>query len=410
MREVSGEPVAHVDIDSFFLSVEAGLRPGLETVASAVSGGGRSVILSASYPARVSGVRAGQSVKQALSLCPNLVLVRGRYAAYSRCGKAVFEVVREYGGRVEQVSIDEAYWGLPVSWDEVEELVQEVRARLKEEFALPVSVGVSRSKVAAKMATELGKPDGVHVSFDPGEEFKELPVSAIPGVGPALEEKLRTKLEVTVIGDLGKVRPEVLSRAVGERTQVFLTRAGAGLDTPSVSKGERSVGAEETFREDLRGVEVHEGFERVLAKAFARLGKKAARGVTVKERSVLDKSRSHRLPAPSANTDALAEVARRLHAELGKERVGGVRLVGVSFEGVSEYDQGEFELNLYPEAGLTEVQVAPEQLRDVGYVGMRVTHPRFGEGVLTGAESGLVRVKFPDKERLLDADTARMVF
>src|SRR6476660_7497289 len=229
-RNVMGRTVAmattatilHADLDAFYASVEQLLEPSLHGKPIAVGGG---VVLAASYEAKAFGVRGVMPGQKARELCPQLIFVSGHFKEYQRLGDAAIKVICDFTPLVERISIDEAFadvagcthlFGTPA------EIAAAIRRRVRDELALPISVGVASTNHLAKIASQVAKPDGL-VVVDPGTELAflhDLPVEMMWGVGPATRARL-AESGIATIGDLARRSPgaiaQLLGRAAGER-------------------------------------------------------------------------------------------------------------------------------------------------------------------------------------------------
>src|SRR5262249_55386033 len=208
--------ILHADLDAFYASVEQLLDPRLRGKAIAVGGG---VVLAASYEAKAFGVQGGMSGRQARELCPKLVFVGGHFEEYQRLGDAAIRILGDFTPLVERISIDEAFadvagcehlFGTPA------QIATAIRRRVRDELALPISVGVASTKHLAKIASQVAKPDGL-VVVEPGTELAflhHLPVELMWGVGPATQARLAQR-GITTIGDLAKSSPAAIARLLG---------------------------------------------------------------------------------------------------------------------------------------------------------------------------------------------------
>src|SRR6187399_3731573 len=197
--------ILHADLDAFYASVEQLLDPRLRGRPIAVGGG---VVLAASYEARAFGVRGGMPGRRARELCPDLVFVGGHFDEYQRLGDAAIAILSDFTPSIERISIDEAFadvagcthlFGSPAA------IARTVRARVRNELGLPMSIGVARTKHLAKIASQVAKPDGL-VVVDPETELEflhRLPVELMWGVGPVTTARL-AKMGVMTIGQLAK--------------------------------------------------------------------------------------------------------------------------------------------------------------------------------------------------------------
>src|SRR4026207_41166 len=208
--------ILHADLDAFYASVEQLLDPGLRGRPIAVGGG---VVLAASYEARAFGVRSGMPGRRARQLCPDLVFVGGHFNEYQRLGDAAIEVLSDFTPSIERISIDEAFAdvaGCTHLFGSPAEIGRTVRARVRAELGLPMSIGVARTKHLAKIASQVAKPDGL-VVVDPETELEflhRLPVELMWGVGPVTTARL-AKMGVLTIGQLAKTPGWSLERLLG---------------------------------------------------------------------------------------------------------------------------------------------------------------------------------------------------
>src|ERR1051325_5268019 len=183
--------ILHADLDAFYASVEQMLDPSLKGKPIAVGGG---VVLAASYEAKALGVHSGMPGRRARELCPDLVFVGGHFDEYQRLGDAAISVLSDFTPALERISIDEAFAdvaGCTHLFGSPAEIAATVRARVRAELGLPLSIGVARTKHLAKIASQVAKPDGL-VVVDPATELEflhDLPVALMWGVGPATEAR-----------------------------------------------------------------------------------------------------------------------------------------------------------------------------------------------------------------------------
>lgn len=162
MRAAPGQAsILHADLDAFYASVEQ--RDDTRLRGRPVIVGG-SVVLAASYEAKAFGIRTAMGGRQARQLCPHAVVVPPRFAAYSEASKAVFEIFRDTTPLVEGISIDEAFLdvgGLLLVSGTPVEIARTLRAEIRDKVGLPITVGIASSKFLAKVASAVGKPDGL---------------------------------------------------------------------------------------------------------------------------------------------------------------------------------------------------------------------------------------------------------
>ncbi|WP_454042917.1 DNA polymerase IV [Cellulosimicrobium sp. Marseille-Q8652] len=342
--------MAHLDADAFFASVEQHQRPSLRGRPVLVGGvGPRSVVATASYEARRFGARSAMPMELARRLCPpSTVVVVPRFAAYAAYSERIMGALREVTDLVEPVSIDEAYADLDAAaapGTDLEALALGIRERARELSGLSVSLGLGRSKLVAKLASEDAKPGGVLV-VEPGEEdgfLLALPVRALSGVGPVSAARL-DELGVRTVADLRRQPLDTLVTIGGESGGTNLYRLARGWDDRPVTtvRERKSAGAEHTFDTDLHGRAAITGaLDRVVDSALARLERHAvaARTVVVKVRlsSFTTLTRSVTLPRPTSDAAALRAAAHRALALA--DVTEPVRLLGTSFHALSEHAQ-----------------------------------------------------------------------
>src|SRR3989440_12661762 len=208
--------ILHADLDAFYASVEQLLDPRLRGKPIAVGGG---VVLAASYEARVFGVRSGMPGRRARQLCPDLVFVGGHFHEYQRLGDAAIGVLSDFTPAIERISIDEGFAdvaGCTHLFGSPAEIARTVRARVRAELGLPISIGVARTKHLAKIASQVAKPDGL-VVVDPETELEflhHLPVELMWGVGPVTQARL-AESGVRTIGQLARMPGQSLERLLG---------------------------------------------------------------------------------------------------------------------------------------------------------------------------------------------------
>ena len=313
---VRGEPtILHVDLDAFFASVEQRDKPSLRGKPVIVGGTGwRGVVATASYEARVHGVRSAMSTREARSRCPHAAYLSGRHHVYRQVSRQVMATLRDLSPLVQPLSMDEAFVDLAAgelpepTITAVSEIGRELKARIEEVTGgLTASVGIATSKLIAKIASDLDKPDGL-VVVPPGTEadlIGPMPVRTIPGIGPATAERLR-RVGVTDVARLRALSEPELVRLVGQAHGSSLyALSRAEDDRPVVAEQEaKSISVEDTYEVDLVDRRTLEGLlTRHAEKVGARLRKArlSGRTVTVKVRlhDFTTHSRSLTLPSPT---------------------------------------------------------------------------------------------------------------
>ncbi|MGR7024538.1 DNA polymerase IV [Geodermatophilus sp. URMC 62] len=427
-REAS---VLHLDLDAFFAAVEQRDKPSLRGRPVVVGGtGGRGVVATASYEARAYGARSAMSTAEARRRCPpGTAFLGGRFGAYRRTSDVVMGLLRELSPLVEPVSIDEAYVDLAagpghdLSVDGVTALARRLKAGIAAATGgVTGSVGIGSSKLMAKIASDLDKPDGL-VVVPPGSELDvlhPLPVTRLGGVGPATAERLRT-VGVRTVADLArKSLTDLVSLAGRAHGTALHQLARAEDDRPVVAEREaKSVSQESTFERDLTDVaELGRLIDAMAGRVGGRLRASALSGrtVTLKLRryDFTTITRSQTLPQPTDDARQVAAVARRLLVEAGTG--GGLRLLGVGVSGLSQYAQGDlFAVEDTPaEAAAADVPDEPAEPEPPAdrrwWPGQDVVHDELGPGWVWGRGLGRVTVRFegpltpPGPVRTLAAD------
>lgn len=249
--------ILHLDMDSFFASVEIRDDPELRGLPVVVGGtGNRSVVAAASYPARTFGIRSAMPMASARRLCPDLVIVTPHMDRYREASRAVMHTISSVSASIEQISIDEAFLdvrGARRQFGTPRQIATLLRRRIREELDLPSSVGGSVSRAVAKIASARAKPDGQLIVPASGtaEFLAPLDVRAISGIGPAAASAL-ARLGVARIGQLVDLPPTTLRRAVGPAADQIL-RIARGQDRTGLGHAtrDRSIGVERTYEEDI---------------------------------------------------------------------------------------------------------------------------------------------------------------
>jgi DNA polymerase-4 len=348
--------ILHVDMDAFFASVEQLDDPTLRGRPVLVGGlSKRGVVAAASYEARSFGVRSAMPMVEALRRCPKAVVRPGRRTRYAEISSQVFGIFGRFTPLVEALSLDEAFLDVTASqtlFGDGEAIAQQIKRAVREEVGLTASAGVAPCKLAAKIASDLRKPDGlVVVPADVGAFLADLPVERMWGIGPVGAERMRRSGFAT-IGDLARNDPELLESLLGSWGRRVHALANGCDDRPVVpGAAAKSVGAEETFETDLhRAEDLHRHLlaqcDRVAQRLF--VAGLHAQTVVVKVKLADFRLRTRRttLPEPVCDTDSLFTAARHL---LQSMSLGGrsVRLVGVS---VAELSTGPRQGSLWHSA------------------------------------------------------------
>jgi DNA polymerase IV len=338
--------IAHADMDAFYASVEQ--RDNLELRGKPVAvgyAGKRGVVTAASYEARRFGVRSAMPMITARRLCKSLVVVPGRMRLYAETSAKIRDVFYRYTPIVEPLSLDEAYLDLGGSlklFGSPATIADRIRADVRSELELPVSIGIGPGKLIAKIASRRAKPDGVFaVEEHEAKSFlRPLPIAEIWGVGRNTERRLHD-LHIATIGQLADADPTLLERELGSWGPILRALANAeDLRTVECDRGRKSYGEENTFTEDAIDGDLLEATIIAHAETVARrMRRDGVRGrtVTLKYRPSGPNAefrlitRSQSLDAATDDGAVIARVALRLWQRQPKV---ALRLVGVQMTGL----------------------------------------------------------------------------
>jgi DNA polymerase-4 len=336
--------ILHADLDAFYAAVAVLEDPSLAGKPVAVGSG---VVLSCTYEARAFGVRGGMRMVNARALCPQLVLVDGTFGAYTAYSRTVFSIFESFTPAIEGISIDEAFLDVTGSvhlFGSPREIAEAVRARVRAETGLAVSVGASTRKFLSKIASQVAKPDGLIV-VEPGEELAflhPLDVSLLWGVGPVTERKLHG-YGLHTIGDIADTPLDALTAMIGAGAAGHLHALSHNQDPRPVTRERRakSVGAQSAIRSRIRTMdELVPILQRLTDRVAERLRAKqrTARTVTVRVRfgDLSSVTRSATMPTPTAATGAIMDVATMLLQKVVDEHPRHeTSLVGISTSGLA---------------------------------------------------------------------------
>lgn len=373
--------ILHMDLDTFFVSVERLLDRRLEGRPILIGGiSDRGVVAACSYEARAFGVHSAMPMKLARQLCPEAIVIRGNSYNYLKYSDLVSTVVREAVPVFEKTSVDEFYCDL-TGMDRFHgcyRFATELRQRVIRETGLPISFGLSENKTVSKVATGQAKPNNqLHVERGTEREFlAPLSIRQIPMVGEKTAQVLRN-LGIREIRTLQEMPVELLERALGENG-VTIWRKANGIDpAPVIPFHERhSISTERTFDRDTTDVAMLRGLLIAMAENLSyqlRRGHKLTSCVTVKLRysDFQTQTMQERVPYTSADHMLIPKVLD-LFGRLYNRRVL-VRLVGVRF---SHLVSGGYQVNLFDDTA--------ERIRL--YQAMDRLRSRFGErSVVTAA-------------------------
>ena len=361
--------VLHVDMDAFYASVEQHDNPAIAGKPVIVGWtGGRGVVTAASYEVRPFGVRSAMPMRTALRLCPHAICVRPRMARYSEVSRMVFGVFREVTPLVEGLSLDEAFLDVTASQELMGgavEIARRIKARIRECTGLTASVGVAPNKLVAKIASDLGKPDGLSV-VEPArvrEVLDPLSVRRLPGLG----RKAGARVEAVGIRTLGELRsaPDAVLWPLFGRYSGWIRDRASGVDERPVlpEVEEKSLSAEDTFEEDIADVRIlHRHLARLADVAAARLRARelvaGCIGVKIRRDDFATFTRQRAVAPPTCEARAVTGVADELlNRWLAANPGAKLRLLGVVLTELTPAAQlGLFEKNGRLDAALDEAR------------------------------------------------------
>ena len=353
--ELTSLSIAHLDCDAFYASVEKRDNPALRDQPVIVGGGTRGVVSTACYLARIHGVRSAMPMFQALKLCPQAVVVKPRFPAYTEASRAIRAMMEDLTPAIEPLSLDEAFLDLTgterLHGAPAAAMLVRLIQRIEAELGLTASVGLSHNKYLAKIASDLDKPRGFSLIGRAETEafLKPKPVRIIWGVGTATQTALEVAGIRTIADLLRWSRPDLSARfgSMGDR----LWHLARGLDTRRVNRDERlkSISKETTFFEDTSDPDLLDGHIWRLAEQVADRAKAkhlSGRTVTLKlKRGDFQLvSRRQTLPDPTQLTDRIYKSARHLFGHAGT--IGPFRLIGVGISDLAPEAEADLAADL----------------------------------------------------------------
>lgn len=385
-----GRVILHIDMNAFYCSVHEAEEPQkYRGKPCAVSGSveqRKGIVVTSSYPARSRGVRTGMQVREALKVCPELILIRPSFNLYRHYSRRFLAICSDYSPLVEALSIDECFvdltgcgqFGTPV------EIAQEIQRRINKELKLPCSIGIAPNKLLAKMASDMKKPNGITIlrKRDVPHKLWHEPCSVLYGVGHKTAQKLEG-FGILTIGQLAAADEQELVERFGVNG-TYLKRAANGEDDSQV-KGKRapnkSMGHMTTLPYDYTDrVEIDRVFLNLADQVTRRLRRQAKMAgtiqVTIRTPRMKTITRSATLNTPSADPDVIYEKARHLfkrHWEEGKP----VRLLGLTAQNLVDRESAAVQLDLF--------DYKEEEMKDQLTETIDALRDKFGENAILKA-------------------------
>jgi DNA polymerase IV (DinB-like DNA polymerase) len=346
--------ICHIDIDSFYPSVEIRENPTMRGKAVIVGadpkgGRGRGVVVSCSYEARKLGIRSGMPISRAYKIAKdNAVYLRPNFTLYSNVSRKIMDLLRSFADKFEQVSIDEAFLEVTEKvhrdFEVAGKYAVEIKSKLESEQKLTCSIGIAPNKSSAKIASDFQKPDGLTVV--PPDKVKSflapLPSRAISGIGIKTEAFLES-IGVKTIGDLQKIPGKDLVKYFG-KTGVWLWGVANGLEQIEVKERPmRSLGAEHTFERDIADREelfskLEELVDRLHTRVMSAGVKFRVVGIRIRFTHFQTFSRENTLPTFTSEKKIIISEAKNLLREFEKNK-DKIRLIGVYVSGFRAEDE-----------------------------------------------------------------------
>ena len=344
--------ILHLDLDSFFVSVERLINSELKKRPLLVGGiSDRGVVAACSYETRAFGVHSGMPMKLARRLCPEAIVLRGNSGTYTKYSDLITEIIKSEVPAFEKASIDEFYADLS-GMDQffgTYKFASELRTKIIRESGLPISLGLSINKIVSKVATGEAKPNN-QIKIDQGYEkqfLAPLPIRKIPMVGDKTGLTLQ-RLGIRIVSDLQKLPEELLLQTLG-KTGGIIWRRAQGIDhSPVITYNERkSISTERNFDYETIDMTLLRELLIAMTENLAyqlRRGQKLTSCVSVKIRYADFDTQSRQLKIPYTSADhLLIPRVLELFNALYNRRLR-VRLIGVKF---SHLAGGNYQINLF---------------------------------------------------------------
>lgn len=344
--------IAHLDLDSFFVSVELLRNPRLKGKPVLIGGSGdRGVVASCSYEARKFGIHSAMPMKLARRLCSHAIIVRGDMEAYSKYSGLVTDIIKDTVPLFEKSSIDEFYVDM-TGMDKYFGCLQftdELKKKVSKESGLPISYALASNKLISKVATNEVKPNGqIEIPFGNEKNFlAPLHIAKIPGIGKQTAFLL-IKMGVETVKVLSDIPVEMLQNLLGKNGTELWRRANGIDDTPVIPYHEqKSVSTENTFSQDTIDLQfIHRELIRMTEKIAFELRRqnKLTGCVTVKLRYSNFETFTRQTTIPYTNADhILQQVAMELFKKLYERRIL-IRMLGIRF---THLVPGNYQIRLF---------------------------------------------------------------
>jgi DNA polymerase-4 len=356
----NGRVILHIDMNAFYCSVHEAVDPDqYKGKPTAVSGSvelRKGIVVTSSYAARAKGVKTGMQVKQALQVCPELILISPNFDLYRKFSRRFMQIVYSFSPLVESMSIDECFvditgskqFGSPI------EIAQQIQQRILQELSLPCSIGVAPNKLLAKMASDMKKPNGLFILRlrDVPSVLWDKPSGQLYGIGKKTAEKL-SKLQIHTIGQLASAKEDLLIKQFGVMGS-WLKQAANGLDQTPVNPEQeqsKSIGHTTTLPYNLtEAKDVYRVFLNLADQVARRLRKQGLFSstiqITIRDPGMKTITRSITLAKPTEYMDVIYQTACKLYEQqwdAGKP----IRLLGITLQNLTARDDTAIQLDLF---------------------------------------------------------------
>ncbi|RVU00863.1 DNA polymerase IV [Mucilaginibacter limnophilus] len=344
--------IVHIDLDSFFVSVERKFNPSLIGKPVIIGGSAdRGVVASCSYEARKYGVHSAMPTRQALKLCPHAIVIHGSHGRYSEASHEVTDIIHNSVPLYQKTSVDEFYIDLTGMdrFHDPYKIASDLRQRIMRETQLPISFGMASGKTVAKMATNKAKPNG-QLLIPHGKEIEFLapqPISKIPMLGESTCKKLY-EYGIEKIGDLQRVELRFLQTVFG-KAGLYIWEKARGIDHSEIvpHSDRKSISSEHTFHNDVAD---RHTLETILVSMTEELSFKLRKenklasclAIKVRYANFETHTLQQKIPLTAAEHILIPGIKNMLTKAWNKHRP--IRLIGVR---LSDLATGRYQINLF---------------------------------------------------------------
>jgi DNA polymerase-4 len=359
MYPKKGSVILHVDMNSFYASVEAAYDPSLKGKPLAIAGNveeRRGIVVTSSYEARKHGVKTTMPVWEAKRACPGLMIMQPNFNRYRNTSKKIFQILTEVTEMVQPVSIDEGYVDITQCYElgSPLQIAENIQNRILKELDIPCSIGIAPNKFLAKTASDMKKPLGITILRKRDLEKVLWPqnVGYMHGIGNKTEAKLN-KIGIKTIGDLASANDGLLKETIGISGKRMKDRAN-GIDDrpvdPDAVSEFKSIGSSTTLPEDTSNVKkVDSVLERLAQSVCDRLKRKSSVSLNIqlviRYHDRKNVTRGRKLDNPISSKEEILTAARHLWTKHWNGEP--VRLLGITAQDLLEKEDAYKQLDLF---------------------------------------------------------------